>query len=511
MNMVTRTIAAMMGCFVAASALASILVNPGFDYGLSGWTKTEVGRATAYSDSGSGKQLLVLVAGDLQGSGSAAVSQTVGAIPTSRIGSITVKSRCSGPNRPVLTLTYSNGTKEFAFFSAQTDFSTYHIDNLSGLLAPGRTLTNVEVSISDGVTVNPTFCYIDEITITSQDGPGVNLIQNPSFEVLSYLGAVNFEANFISWTEGPTSPTIIPFGNQYASFPMEFGPANRGSASNKAYALGGNDPLTWVTQDIPNLGRSFADIDTGQLQFALSGWVGGHSSQEDFPEVKVEFFNASGQLIGNSLLPKVTAQLRRDRTRMFLQQSFGAVPPFARSAKVSVTFVRLIGVINNGAADDLSLTIFGEPAASIGTFSAPGYTGDRTQLQGTATLREPYTNRIVIETPISFNADGTFAFTATVPSGTYDVDAGTTNSIRQRVPGVTFVSGSTVSLPIRITLGDINQDNYIGTDDYLALSASFDLPPEDPKFDSRSDLNGDGEIGTDDYLILSENFDISGD
>jgi|GEM_PF-6620186 len=511
MNQVSRIIGVLGVLSASAFAVSGILVNPGFDYGLSGWTKTEVGRASAYSDAGPTSALLVLVAGDLLGSGTATVTQNIGAIPTSRIGSITIKSRCSGPNRPSFSLVYSDGTRQSAFFSAQTDFSTYQTDNLSGLLTPGRNLTKVEVSIADGTTINPTFCYIDEITITSSDGPGTNLIQNPGFEVLSFIGAPNFEANFISWNEGPTSPTIIPFGNLYASYPLEFGPAGRGSASNKAYALGGNDPLTWLNQDISNLGRSPADIDSGQLQFSFSGWVGGHSNQEDFADVKVEFFNQSMQLLGGSTLQKVSAAQRKNRTRMFLLQNFGTVPPLTRSARVTVNFNRTIGTINNGMVDDLSLSIFGQPATTVGSFTAPGYTGDPTQLQGTAVLQEPYTNRIVLETPIKFNSDGTFSFTATVPSGTYDVKAGTTNSIRQVVPGVTFVTGTSVSLPIQITLGDINQDNYIGTDDYLALSASFDLAPEELNFDSRADLNGDGEVGTDDYLILNENFDISGD
>jgi len=59
--------------------------------------------------------------------------------------------------------------------------------------------------------------------------------------------------------------------------------------------------------------------------------------------------------------------------------------------------------------------------------------------------------------------------------------------------------------------GDINGDNYIGTNDYLRLNSSFDRSMGESGFDTDADLNGDSYVGTDDYLILNQNFDLSGD
>jgi hypothetical protein len=59
--------------------------------------------------------------------------------------------------------------------------------------------------------------------------------------------------------------------------------------------------------------------------------------------------------------------------------------------------------------------------------------------------------------------------------------------------------------------GDINGDNYIGTNDYLRINSSFDRSLGDSGFDTDADLNGDHYVGTDDYLILNDSFDLSGD
>jgi len=96
--------------------------------------------------------------------------------------------------------------------------------------------------------------------------------------------------------------------------------------------------------------------------------------------------------------------------------------------------------------------------------------------------------------------------------GTYAIFAKTPTSLRKKIANSVHLDGTDVILfDGTLILGDCNDDNEIGTDDYLILNAAFDTSQGNAGFDSRADLNGDGQVGTDDYLILNENFDQAGD
>lgn len=94
------------------------------------------------------------------------------------------------------------------------------------------------------------------------------------------------------------------------------------------------------------------------------------------------------------------------------------------------------------------------------------------------------------------------------------------DQIQIRVKGPTFLAKRTSNLnsatqtsAIAFTLlnGDVDNDNYVGTDDYLLMSSAFDTSTGDLGFLLGADLDKDGFVGTDDYLILSANFDNGGD
>jgi|GEM_PF-2569300 len=63
---------------------------------------------------------------------------------------------------------------------------------------------------------------------------------------------------------------------------------------------------------------------------------------------------------------------------------------------------------------------------------------------------------------------------------------------------------------ITMALGDADGDNYVGSDDYLALNAAFDTNAGDDDFNDQVDFNLDGYIGSDDYLVLNHYFDTTG-
>ena len=71
----------------------------------------------------------------------------------------------------------------------------------------------------------------------------------------------------------------------------------------------------------------------------------------------------------------------------------------------------------------------------------------------------------------------------------------------------TGLSGLNVSLKN----GDCDTDNYVGTDDYLLLSKSFDTVAGGAGYFKYADLDESGYVNTDDYLILNKNFDEYGD
>jgi len=62
-----------------------------------------------------------------------------------------------------------------------------------------------------------------------------------------------------------------------------------------------------------------------------------------------------------------------------------------------------------------------------------------------------------------------------------------------------------------LRVGDVDGDNYIGTDDYLIVNNAFDSRVGEETFDQRADTNKDGYVGTDDYLMLNQNWDMEGD
>lgn len=95
-------------------------------------------------------------------------------------------------------------------------------------------------------------------------------------------------------------------------------------------------------------------------------------------------------------------------------------------------------------------------------------------------------------------------------AGKFAMIVGNAPYLRKRVQ-IDTTSGNASVAPINLIAGDINGDNYIGTDDYLILNSAFDASAGDSNFDELADLTGDGYIGTDDYLLLNGNFDITGD
>ncbi len=100
----------------------------------------------------------------------------------------------------------------------------------------------------------------------------------------------------------------------------------------------------------------------------------------------------------------------------------------------------------------------------------------------------------------------------------FDIPLGTPNgAYLLRFKGGTFLSSAypmnlnstNLSQSVSLRNGDIDQDGYVGFDDFDILSANFGNPGNNAP--GSADLNNDAFVGFDDFDILSANFGLSDD
>ena len=177
---------------------------------------------------------------------------------------------------------------------------------------------------------------------------GHNLIVNPGAETgkgangdikvktPGWKQTKNFTETLYTWSGGDVSPTTP-------------GPKQRG----KNYFYGGPDSAKATgTQLIKVLAKG---IGSGKVHYALSGWLGGFSSQGDNATLVVTFENGSGKAVGTTRIGPVTAAQRKDVSDMLLRKAGGAVPASTRTVQVVLIMKRTDGSDNDGLADNLSL------------------------------------------------------------------------------------------------------------------------------------------------------------
>ena len=162
-----------------------------------------------------------------------------------------------------------------------------------------------------------------------------------------------------------------------------------------------------------------------------------------------------------------------------------------------------------GATDQLAL--YKATAVIEGLLAAPGITSFPQGYEIEITLFPSNSNGDPEEIFSSVGNSGTFSTIAASPTGTYNVEVRAPKALTVLLQSKTLDSAGIDLGKINLTMGDLNGDNYIGSDDYLILNNSFDKAVGDPGYDPRADINGDEYVGTDDYLIINQNFDKTGD
>ena len=240
----------------------------------------------------------------------------------------------TGARTAVVTLgmNWVNGTQNEAF-----------ADNLSLILNAPSTPQSV---LGVNLIVNP----------GADASPGLNSDQTPdaSPDLPGWVRSAFFTADSYQDTGGDLY--------QYTSGPVDAG-AN--------YFYGGvsvtdsSNPVATGVQDI-DVSSAASLIDTGKVTYALGGWLGGYSSQDDHCVVSIQFQSWSGSALGNAQIGPILAADRMDQTSLLQVSTNGGVPAGTRVIHVVVSITREEGENNDGLADSLSLVLGPAPTSNPG-------------------------------------------------------------------------------------------------------------------------------------------------
>jgi hypothetical protein len=182
---------------------------------------------------------------------------------------------------------------------------------------------------------------------------GQNLVFNGDAEYGRGFDSNSEQQYAAGWDNpGPGGITTINYlaGGGFPS-PADPGPPDRGDN----FFSGGLNAVSSMTQriDVANLA---AGIDAGNVDFALSAWLGGYLAQNDNASVIAHFRNGSSAEIGAAQLAAVTAAQRGNATGLLFREQLGDLPALTRFIDIELVATRAFGE-NDGYADNISLIL----------------------------------------------------------------------------------------------------------------------------------------------------------
>lgn len=177
---------------------------------------------------------------------------------------------------------------------------------------------------------------------------GHNLIENPGAEAgKGAAGDVRVKVPDWKQTHGFTATQYAWAGGDLSA--TSPGPKDRG----KNYFYGGPDSARSTGTQVITVAAGA--IAAGDVQYTLSGWLGGYDSQGDHATLNVTFENASGQAIGTAHIGPVTEAQRKGISELLSRSSTGMVPPATAEVEIQLVMMREAGSDDDGLADNLSL------------------------------------------------------------------------------------------------------------------------------------------------------------
>ncbi|MGB0972564.1 MAG: alkaline phosphatase family protein, partial [Mycobacterium sp.] len=203
-----------------------------------------------------------------------------------------------------------------------------------------------------------------------------NLLVNPGAEEGDASPSGNSAVAVPGWTWKGT-PTVLEYGGLRNSWPLGLpfplpnlpqfmgwpqpiaGPPDGGAQMFG----GGNVADSQLTQTV-DLSAAAADIDTGDVTYNLSGWLGGWLANLSNASVKVDFLDVNKTYLDTASIGSVGVLDRLFMTGLLERQTSGSVPTGTRYAQVDVILDQVnifpLGInvdYNSAFADNISFTI----------------------------------------------------------------------------------------------------------------------------------------------------------
>lgn len=218
-----------------------------------------------------------------------------------------------------------------------------------------RSITLFRLSVTIGLLLAFT-----SINSEGQCLSNVNLIANGDAEAQQGITG-NTNQDVTGWENETGAFTVVRYGEP-GGFPIttDPGPADRG---NFFFSGGPSSALATATQTLDVSGCSIA-IDTGNLNYIVSGYFGGRVGQNDRARLDLQFFNGSNIQIGLASIGPVTASDRGNATGLLERALNGSIPIGTRSIDFVIFMIPQAGD-NDGYVDNLSFVIQGPTAASV--------------------------------------------------------------------------------------------------------------------------------------------------
>ncbi|MBL8180856.1 MAG: carboxypeptidase regulatory-like domain-containing protein [Blastocatellia bacterium] len=201
------------------------------------------------------------------------------------------------------------------------------------------------------------------VSVMGQCPTNVNLIVNGDAEAQQSITG-NTNQDVTGWENETGAFTVVRYGEP-VGFPSatDPGPANRG---NFFFSGGPSSSLASATQTLDVSGCS-AQIDTGNLNYTVSGFFGGRVGQNDRARLDLQFYDDVNIQIGLATIGPVTASDRGNATGLLARALNGSIPTGTRSIQFVIFMIPQAGD-NDGYADNLSF-IINAPTAANATVS----------------------------------------------------------------------------------------------------------------------------------------------
>jgi uncharacterized protein (TIGR03437 family) len=345
-----------------------------------------------------------------------------------------------------LVTVYANGVQQFSFtdsselavIDANNSLRFFQDNTTSGRTGEASAGAVARIRVYDCALTPSEVAGLERLpgqtpTCTTITGLNVNRLCNPGAELGQ--GGTNAETvvSIPGWTT-TANFTAIVYG--LTEFPTLADAQRIGGGTNLFYG-GYNTASSTATQSV-EVADEASGIDAGQRTAQLQGYLGGYQPEGDNAQVRAEFLNASGTVLGSALtLGPATGSLQ-------LLTTSGAVPAGTRSIRVTLLSTRVGGSYNEGFFDNLSLALSASGTSTCPTVSnlspSSGAVGSSVTITGTnftgvSTVR--FTNNVNAQ----FTINSATQITATVPSGA------ATGPITLSKPGCTDVQ----TVPFTIT------------------------------------------------------------